>query len=179
MLKKIIIYYLLGYLILSFFFSATLLKAQENKFLNLEPELIAAASCNGMIAGNSLINYESGILSEERARIMVRTTTLSLFLTAIKHQSIDHLREYQQEYDSIFQEELQRIITLVETESFDWDTQAELDVCAARVFDPLTSISKSDLEKVGIGDYFKFSNLIIIEADRLFDFYLKVIEAMK
>ncbi len=179
MLKKIIINYLLGYLILSFVFSATLLKAQENKFLNLEPELIAAASCNGMIAGNSLINYESGILSEERARIMVRTTTLSFFLTAIKYQSIDHLREYQQEYDSIFQEEFQRIITLVETESFDWDIQAELDVCAARVFDPLTSISKSDLEKVGIDDYFKFSNLIIIEADRIFDFYLKVIEAMK
>ena len=179
MLKKIIINYLLGYLFFSFFFSATLLNAQENKFLNLEPELIAAADCNGMIAGNSLINYESGILSEERARIMVRTTTLSFFLSAIKNQSIDHLREYQQEYDSIFQEGLQRIMTLVETESFDWDTQAELDICAARVFDPLTSVSKSDLEKVGIGDYFEFSNLTKIEADKLFDFYLKVIEAFQ
>lgn len=60
-------------------FQFTLLKAQENNLLNLDPELIAAASCNGMIAGNSLLNYESGILTEERARVMVRITTSSFF----------------------------------------------------------------------------------------------------
>ena len=76
-------------------------------------------------------------------------------------------------------EEFQRIFTLVETESFDWDTQAELDNCAARIFEPLTSVSKSNLEKVGIDDYFEFSKLVKIEADKIFDFYLKVIEAMK
>ena len=172
MLLKII----LKFLIILFLLQFTILKAKENNYLNLDPELIAAASCNGMIAGNSLLNYESGILTEERARVMVRTTTLSFFLTGIKFQDIDHLRKYQQEYDSIFQEEVQRIINLIETESFDWDTQAELDVCSARIFEPLTSISKNNLEKVGIDDYFEFSRLVKIEADKLFDFYLKVIE---
>ena len=50
-------------LLLFFVFSASQLKAQNN-ILDLEPELIAAASCNGMIAGNTLINYENGVLSE-------------------------------------------------------------------------------------------------------------------
>ena len=175
MLLKIV----LKFLVILFSFQFTLLKAQENSFLKLNPEIIAAASCNGLIAGNSLVNYDSNILTQERARIMVRTTFLSFFLTAIKHQDIDHLRKYQQEYDSIFQEEFQRIFTLVETKSFDWDTQAELDNCAARIFEPLTSVSKSNLEKVGIDDYFEFSKLVKIEADKIFDFYLKVIEAMK
>ena len=169
----------LKFLIILFLFQFTLLKAQENNFLNLDPELIAAASCNGMIAGNSLSNFESGILTEERARVMVRTTTLSFFLTGIKFQDIDHLRKYQKEYDSIFQEEVQRIFNLIETESFDWDIQAELDVCSAMIFEPLTSISRNNLDKVGIDDYFEFSRLVKIEADKLFDFYLKIIEAMK
>ena len=175
MLLKIV----LKFLIILISFEFTLLKAQENNFLKLDPEIIAAASCNGMIAGNSLVNYDSNILSEERARVMVRTTFLSFFLTAIKYQDIDHLRQYQQEYDSIFQEELQRIFSLVETESFDWDTQAELDVCAARIFEPLTSVSKTNLDDVGVEDYFEFSKLVKIEADKIFDFYLKVLEAMK
>ena len=175
MLLKII----LKILVFIFLFQFTLLKAQENNFLKLDPEIIAAASCNGMIAGNSLLNYESNILTEERARIMVRTTFLSFFLTAIKYQDIGHLRKYQQEYDSIFYEEFQRILTLVETESFDWNTQAELDVCAARIFEPLTSVSKNNLKEVGIDDYFEFSKLIKLEADKVFDFYLKVVEAME
>ena len=169
----------LKFLIILISFEFTLLKAQENNFLKLDPEIIAAASCNGMIAGNSLVNYDSNILSEERARVMVRTTFLSFFLTAIKYQDIDHLRKYQQEYDGIFYEEFQRILTLVETESFDWSTQAELDVCAARIFEPLTSVSKINLNEVGIDDYFEFSKLVKLEADKVFDFYLKVVEAME
>ena len=165
-------------LLLFFVFCANQLKAQNN-ILDLEPELIAAASCNGMIAGNTLINYDNGVLSEERARIMIRTTYLSFFLTAIKFKDIEHLRKYQSEYDSIYQEEIDRILTLIETESFDWDTQAELDVCAARLFDPLTSVSKVDLENVGITDYFEFSKQIKIEADKVFDFLISVIQAME
>ena len=65
-------------LLLFFVFSVNQLKAQNN-ILDLDPELIAAASCNGMIAGNTLINYDTGVLSEERARIMIRTTYLSFF----------------------------------------------------------------------------------------------------
>ena len=83
------------------------------------------------------------------------------------------------EYDSIYQEEINRILTLIETESFDWDTQAELDVCAARLFDPLTSVSKVDLENVGIMDYFEFSKQIKIEADKVFDFLISVTQAME
>lgn len=70
-------------------------------------------------------------------------------------------------------------MTLVETESFDWNTQAELDVCAARIFEPLTSVSKNNLKEVGIDDYFEFSKLIKLEADKVFDFYLKLVEAME
>ena len=70
-------------------------------------------------------------------------------------------------------------MTLVETESFDWSTQAELDVCAARIFEPLTSVSKINLNEVGIDDYFEFSKLVKLEADKVFDFYLKVVEAME
>ena len=69
----------LKFLVILFSFQFTLLKAQENNFLKLNPEIIAAASCNVMIAGNSLVNYDSNILTEERARIMVRTTFLSFF----------------------------------------------------------------------------------------------------
>jgi len=165
-------------LLLFFAFNVNQLKAQNN-IMDLDPQLIAAALCNGMIAGNTIINYDTEVLSEERARIMIRTTYLSFFLTAIKYKDIEHLRKFQSQYDSIYQEEINRIFTLIETDSFDWDTQAELDVCAARLFDPLTSVSKDDLAKVGIKDYFEFSKQIQIEADKTFDFLLSVTEAME
>ena len=155
------------------------LNSQSSDIMELDPQIIAAADCNGMILGNSLVNYESGILSEERARIMARTASLSFFLTAIKYQNIDHIRTYQEEYQMILQDAVNYIYNLVVAESFDWDTQAELDVCSARIFDPLTSVTKSELDNAGIEDYFEFIRLLGIESDNVFDFFLSIQDAMR
>ena len=72
-------------LFIFFVLSHTIVKANEN-LLELDPNIIAASSCNGMITANALNDYELGILSEQRARDVVRSVVLSTFLHAIKHK---------------------------------------------------------------------------------------------
>ena len=47
-------------------------KANEN-ILELDPNIIAASTCNGMITANAINDFDLGILSEERARNIVRS----------------------------------------------------------------------------------------------------------
>ena len=46
-------------------------------------------------------------------------------------------------------------------------------------FDPLTSVTAQDMQRSGVQDYFKFSAAIAAEADKRFDYILKLMEAMQ
>lgn len=145
---------------------------------SLDPNLIAAADCNGTLFAVAMGNFEAGILSEDRARIMLRTTSLSFFLSAIRHQPIEHIKKYAAEYDGLFSDAYDATYALLSAGSFDWDQQAAADVCAARIFDPLTSIPVAELETAGI-DYLDFVESTKVEADRRFDYIMQLIAAME
>lgn len=151
----------------------------SDDILDLDPNIIAAAICNGSIFALSMFNYENEILSEERARIMTRTITLAFWLTATKHQSVEHLIEHADSYDEFLADSYESTYDDLMDGNFTWDSQAEIDKCIARVFDPLTSVTERDLERSGIENYFDFMAEINKEADIWFDYILRLMEAMQ
>ena len=74
--------------------SVTNAQSSSANLLELDPNIIAAANCNGALFAVSMVNFENGILNEQRARVMLRTTTLAFWLTATKHQNVQLLAEY-------------------------------------------------------------------------------------
>ena len=154
-------------------------KSVSENILDLDPNIIAAASCNGALIAGSMFNYENGILSEERARIMLRSTTLAFWITATKHQSIEHLRKYAVDYDEFVSDSYESVYDDLIDGNYTWESQAEMDVCTARILDPLTSVSAEDLKRSGIDNYDQFRAMLFTEADKRFDYMLKLIEAMR
>ena len=77
-------------------------QSSSKTMLDLEPNIIAAANCNGALFAVSMANFQNGVLNEQRARVMLRTTTLAFWLMATKHQSVQHLMQYADDYDSFF-----------------------------------------------------------------------------
>lgn len=144
----------------------------------LDPNIVAAANCNGMLFAVAMGNFDAGVLSEERARIMLRTTSLSFFLSAIRHQPIEHITQYAADYDVFFSDAYDATYALLASSSFDWDQQAAADVCAARIFDPLTSIPVAELEAAGI-DYVDLVESMKVDADRRFDYIMQLVAAME
>ena len=147
-------------------------------FTELDPNIVAAANCNGQIFAVAMQNFEAGVLSEERARIMLRTTLLSFYLTAIKYQNQQQLEKYQVEYDKIIGNSYDFTYTTLYNGTFDWAQQAEADACAARLFESLTSIPIDQLNSAGI-DYFVLIEDMKEEANRRFDYLLKLAKAME
>ena len=154
-------------------------QSSSNDLLKLDPNIIAAANCNGALFAVSMVNFENGILNEQRARVMLRTTTLAFWLTATKHQNVQHLAEYANDYDEFFSDSYESTYDDLIDGNYTWDSQAEVDVCTARIFDPLTSVTAQDMQRSGVQDYFQFSAAIAAEADKRFDYILKLMEAMQ
>ena len=169
--------------ILTIFFLLTAIstnaQSSNQNLLELDPNIIAAANCNGALFAVSMVNFENGILNEQRARVMLRTTTLACWLTATKHQNVQHLAEYANDYDEFFSDSYERTYDDLIDGNYTWDSQAEVDVCTARIFDPLTSVTAQDMQRSGVKDYFQFSAAISAEADKRFDYILKLMEAMQ
>jgi hypothetical protein len=154
-------------------------QSSSKNILDLDPNIIAAATCNGSLFAVSMFNFESGILNEERARVMLRTTTLAFWLTATKHQSVQHLREYAIDYDKLFSDSYESTYDDLVDGNYTWDSQAGVDVCTARIFEPLTSVTEHDMQRSGIPDYFQFSAAIAADADKRFDYILNLMRAMQ
>jgi len=154
-------------------------KSVSENILDLDPNIIAAANCNGAIFAGSMLNYENGILNEERARIMLRSTTLAFWVTATKYQSIEHLRKYAVNYDEFFSDSYESVYDDLIDGNYTWESQAEMDICTARILDSLTSVSSMDLEQSGIDNYDQFKAILFTEADERFDYMLKLMEAMR
>ncbi len=156
----------------------TFVKANEN-ILELDPNIIAASNCNGMITANAMNDFDLGILSEQRARNIVRSVVLSTFLHAIKHKDLQHIRKYQNDYDAFFTDGYDSVMTLLSTESFTWDTQNELNVCNARLIGSIVNLENKDLTKLGIKNFIEFKDKINMSADQRFDYMLNLLKAMQ
>ena len=161
-------------------FAPTLVNSQSvsKNMLDLDPNIIAAANCNGAVVANAMMNFQNGVLNEERARVMLRTTTLAFVLTATKHQSAQHLIEYEESYQEFFADSYQSTYDDIIDGNFTWDSQAGIDVCTARIFVPLTSVSEQDLARSGINNYFEFIESISATADQRFDYMLRLMDAI-
>lgn len=166
-------------LILCISISPVYAKSVSENILDLDPNIIAAANCNGALFAGSMFNYENGILNEERARIMLRSTTLAFWLTATKHQSVEHLRKYAEEYDEFVSDSYESVYDDLIDGNYTWESQAEMDVCTARILDSLTTVSAKELEQSGIDNYDHFRKVLFTEADKRFDYMLKLLEAMR
>ena len=160
---------------------ATFSNAQNPSFdiTKLDPNIVAAAHCNGAMFANSMSNFETGVLDEHRARVMTRTIGLSFFLTAIKYQPASHIQEYSDQYEQMFSIAYDEIYEKLSNETFDWDEQLEIDKCAARIFEPLTDIPIDKLRENGVDDYFSFVQKMNKMSDERFDYILKLMDAMK
>lgn len=154
-------------------------QSSSKNILNLEPNIVAAANCNGALFAVSMHNFLNGVLNEQRARVMLRTTTLAFWLMATKHQSVQHITEYANDYDSIFSDSYESTYDDLIDGNFDWESQSEIDVCTARIFEPLTSVTEEDLERSGVANYFEFTAALAADADKRFDYMLKLIQAMQ
>lgn len=167
--------------IVSMMVAPSSLRAQSmtDGMMELDPNIIAAAQCNGSLLAGAISNFQSGVLNEQRARVMARTTTLAFWLTATKYQSVQHLIKYGAKYDEFFNASYDSTYDAIYDGTFTWESQAEMDICTARVFDPLTSVSQEDLERSGIDDYFAFTKKINDSADKRFDYILRLLEAMQ
>lgn len=156
----------------------TFVKANEN-ILELDPNIIAAESCNGMITANAMNDFQLGILSEERARNIFRSVVLSLHLHAIKHKDLQHIQKYQNDYEPFFSDGYESVETLLSTGSFTWDTQSELNVCNARLIGSIVNLENEDLTKLGIKNFIELKDKINVVADQRFDYMLNLIKAMQ
>jgi hypothetical protein len=154
-------------------------QSSSGRLLELDPNIVAAANCNGALLAVSMFNFENDILNEERARVMMRTTSLAFFLMGIKHQSVQHIAEYAEDYDSFFVESYEAVYDDLRDGNFSWESQAEIDICSARIFEPLTSVTEQELARSGVADYFKLRARIAAEADKRFDYMLRMMEAMR
>ena len=154
-------------------------QSSSKNILELDPNIIAASVCNGALFGVSMANFGKGILNEERARVMLRTSTLAFWLTATKLQSVQHLREYGSDYDEFFSDSYESILDDIADGNYTWDSQEEVDVCTARIFEPLTSVTAQDMQRLGIADYFQFIAAIAADADKRFDYILALMKAMQ
>ena len=161
--------------------SVTCSNAQVPSFdiTKLDPNIVAAAHCNGAMFANSISNFETGVFDEHRARVMTRTIGLSFFLTAIKYQPVSHIQEYSDQYDQMFSDAYDEYYGKLSSETFDWKEQLEIDKCAARIFEPLTEIPIDKLRENGVQDYFNFVNNMNKMSDERFDYILKLMDAMK
>lgn len=156
----------------------TFVKANED-ILELDPNIIAASNCNGMITANAINDFDLGVLSEERARNIVRSVFLSTFLHAIKHKDLQHMQKYQNDYDAFFTDGYESIMTLLSTKSFTWDTQDELNVCNARLIGSIVNLENQDLTELGVKNFIEFKDMINVSADQRFDYMLNLIKAMQ
>jgi hypothetical protein len=168
------------FILLSIFISS-IANAQSvtDNALDLDTDIIAASSCSGAVFAVAMWNFEYGVLSEDRARAMLQSSSLAVFLRGIKHQSIEHLQQYGSEYDEFFEEAFSGTYDDLVDGSFTWESQEEVDRCTARIMNSILSVSKSDLANAGIDDYFQFKDIQKHEADRRFDYMLELLESFQ
>lgn len=161
-----------GLLFGAFFVSAQV-SAQPIDATKLNPEIVAASSCAGMLSGVALDNYDSEVLNKERTKNILYATSLYFLAVAFKEASPEHLQEYGAQYDTITSNARNNVISMISAGDYGWDTQSEVDVCDARMVSTLTMPLPERLESDEVkADLRKLS-------DDNFEAMLRINEAMK
>ncbi|OHV11190.1 hypothetical protein [Kushneria phosphatilytica] len=134
-----------AFLLLSTIFLSPLAYSQPQDITQLNPNVVAAANCQGQITGIAISNYSSGILNEQRTKAMMYGATLYEFFVLFQEESLSHLQKYQQQYAQFEQSARTQVLESIDNGNFTWDSQGDIDVCTARMTEALTSPYPSEM----------------------------------
>ena len=142
-----------------------------NRFLKLDPNLINLCTCSGMLTANNLNNWDVGILSDDQ---MIDSLTFNIMAIelGLLEKGISHYTEYMEDYNVYVEEGFEQIFDLLETESFTWDTQSEIDYCQYK----LNDIILNQPDKVGNYSMEQFRAIVRNMAVERFNFIQELID---
>ncbi len=142
-----------------------------NRFLKLDPNVINLFTCSGMLTANNFNNWEVGILSDDQ---MIDSMTFNIMANelGLLEKGISHYTEYMEDYNVYVEEGFEHIFDLLETESFTWDTQSEIDYCQYK----LNDIILNQPDKVGNYSMEQFRGIVRNMAVERFNFIQELID---
>lgn len=142
-----------------------------NRFLKLDPNVINLFTCSGMLTANNFNNWDVGILSDDQ---MIDSMTFNIMAIelGLLEKGISHYTEYMEDYNVYVEEGFELIFDLLETESFTWDTQSEIDYCQYK----LNDIILNQPDKVGNYSMEQFRGIVRNMAVERFNFIQELID---
>ena len=142
-----------------------------NRFLKLDPKVINLFTCSGMVTANNFNNWDVGILSDDQ---LIDSMTFNIMAVelGLLEKGISHYTEYMQDYNVYVEEGYEQIFDLLETESFTWDTQSEIDYCQYK----LNDIILNQPDKVGNYSMEQFRGIVRNMAVERFNFIQELID---
>ena len=142
-----------------------------NRFLKLDPNVINLFTCSGMLTANNFNNWDVGILSDDQ---MIDSMTFNIMAIelGLLEKGISHYTEYMEDYNVYVEEGFEQIFDLLETESFTWDTQSEIDYCQYK----LNDIILNQPNKVGNYSMEQFRGIVRNMAVERFNFIQELID---
>ena len=142
-----------------------------NRFLKLDPKVINLFTCSGMLTANNFNNWDVGILSDDQ---MIDSMTFNIMAIelGLLEKGISHYTEYMEDYNVYVEEGFEQIFDLLETESFTWDTQSEIDYCQYK----LNDIILNQPDKVGNYSMEQFRGIVRNMAVERFNFIQELID---
>lgn len=142
-----------------------------NRFLKLDPNVINLFTCSGMLTANNFNNWDVGILSDDQ---MIDSMTFNIMAIelGLLEKGISHYTEYMEDYNVYVEEGFEQIFDLLETESFTWDTQSEIDYCQYK----LNDIILNQPDKVGNYSMEQFRGIVRNMAVERFNFIQELID---
>ena len=142
-----------------------------NRFLKLDPKVINLFTCSGMLTANNFNNWDVGILSDDQ---LIDSMTFNIMAVelGLLEKGISHYTEYMQDYNVYVEEGYEQIFDLLETESFTWDTQSEIDYCQYK----LNDIILNQPDKVGNYSMEQFRGIVRNMAVERFNFIQELLD---
>lgn len=153
--------------------------AQNTSITELDADIAAAAQCNGAVLATIIYNYSYEVIDEPRARSIFRSLQLAYMLNALKHQSIEHLTQYSEEYDRFSDQSYQSALDALLGQTFNWEYQSEVDLCNALLFSVFSDPPISSFGALGAEGYIQLIYNVNQTADQKFDFMLQFIGALR
>ena len=124
-----------------------------------------------MLTANNFNNWDVGILSDDQ---MIDSMTFNIMAIelGLLEKGISHYTEYMEDYNVYVEEGFEQIFDLLETESFTWDTQSEIDYCQYK----LNDIILNQPDKVGNYSMEQFRGIVRNMAVERFNFIQELID---
>lgn len=142
-----------------------------NRVLKLDPNVINLFTCSGMLTANSFNNWNVGLLADDQM-IDIMTYNIMAVELGLFEKGIAHYTEFMEDYNVYVEEGFQRIIGLLDTETFTWETQGEIDYCQYK----LNDIILNQPDKIGTYSMQQFRGIVRKMAVERFNFMQELLD---